>query len=64
MKVYTEHCDCSICGGEGLARPRDSYGIWTNGMVHCDPSVCRDILAQKARKLKQKEEELKKGVIT
>lgn len=52
MKVYTEEVTCTVCGGTGMARPRDAVAEWFGGeIVHNDPRVCADNLRYQRRKL-------------
>lgn len=45
---------CDICGEPGETDDRGNVAQWTGGrVVHRDPSHCRDVLARKAKELKE-----------
>lgn len=41
---------CALCGGEGDAHIRHARYLFSAEFFHQDPSVCKDILAAKARR--------------
>ena len=52
MNPYQMPVECSVCGGEGVAR----YGRghpWLDDFTHKDPRVCADILEAKREKEKR-----------
>lgn len=52
MNPYTETVTCSVCGGEGVARPLDAAQQWRGAeFAHRDPAACRDRLARQRRGL-------------
>jgi len=57
MKIYTEPCTCSVCGGDGMAR----IGTWTWGeLVHVDPAVCAENLRRQREDLERREQVVRK----
>ena len=55
MKIYTEFCKCSVCGGDALARLVDC--VWY--VQHVDPKVCTTNLIRKREELDRREKDLK-----
>lgn len=52
MKIYTVEVVCAICGGAGVAIPREAAKEWQGlPLVHRNPQVCLDNLA-KIKKIK------------
>lgn len=47
MKTYILPVFCTVCGGEGMARPRDAAAMYTGRIVHEDKQVCIDNLRRK-----------------
>lgn len=56
MNPYQFETTCDICGGKGMA----TGGGYFYGSVHKNPNICREILQEKANKLKAKEKLLQK----
>lgn len=58
MNPYVCEVCCEVCGQPGIATPRVAAAAWTVGVVHSNPAVCRDYLAEQARKLREREKVL------
>jgi hypothetical protein len=53
MKIYTEPCTCSVCGGDGVAL----IGTWTWGELrHVDLAVCAENLRRQREDLERREQ--------
>ena len=46
---------CSVCGGTGKAHVCDRKLSWLGNFRHSDPEVCAIFLAERARKLTERE---------
>jgi len=50
---HSEPATCTVCGGEGMARPLDS---WSWFLRHVDPSVCAANLRRRREELERREQ--------
>ena len=60
MRPYSEALGirvyCSVCGGGGIVKIPNHFGF---NMAHSDPRICSERLAREAKRLSEKEAELK-----
>lgn len=53
-KGYEEEVTCDVCGGKGVAAPRDAASRWLGGKLrHTDPQVCADNLRKERKRLER-----------
>ena len=51
MNIFTLETNCDICGGDGVATPRNIAHQYRGATIrHKDPRICAEILKEKQSK--------------
>jgi hypothetical protein len=62
MRIHTMEVVCDVCGGEGVATPRDASTQWVGGSLrHSDLRICAENLRLRKEALDRREKELKEN---